>query len=86
MLKTALDKNIEASVVHVIFLNLSLISIHPAKKAQIVLLLDKEVKILIQYSDFFFRKKGLSVNKNNVIELIRYQAARMLATSIYADL
>ena len=60
--KAALDKNIEAFVVYITSLNLSSILIHPARKAQITLLLAEEVKIPTEYSDFldiFSEKKAL---------------------------
>lgn len=52
--KLALDKNVEAFVVHVTFLSLSksTMSIHPAIVAQITLLIVIKVKILAEYSDF----------------------------------
>lgn len=46
--KAALDKSIEAFIVYMRFFNLSLVSIYPAKKAQIVLLIAKEVKIVVK--------------------------------------
>ena len=60
--KTALDENVEAFVVHVTSLSLSSMVIHPAKKAQITLLVAKKVNIPIEYSDFldvFLKKKAL---------------------------
>ena len=55
----ALDKNIEAFVMHVTSLSFNLIVIHLARKAQIVLLAAKKLQIPIKYSDFsnFFLKK-----------------------------
>lgn len=53
-----LDKNIEAFVIYVALLSL----MHLAKKAQIALLLIKNVKILSKYSEFlnvFSKKKAL---------------------------
>ena len=67
--KVALDENIEVFVVHVT--SLLTIAIHPAKEAQITLLVAKEVKILTKYSDFsdvFSEKKAsilLEVTKLN---------------------
>lgn len=61
-----LDKNVETFILHVTSLNLSLILIYPTKKAQIVLLLAKEVKIPVKYSDFsnvFSKKKALILLK-----------------------
>ena len=55
-----LDEHVEAFVVHVTFL--STMAIHLAKKAQIALLVAKEVKILTEYSDFldvFSKEKAL---------------------------
>lgn len=51
--KTALDKNVEAFVVHVLSLNLGSILIYPANKSQIVLLFVEKIGILTEYSDFF---------------------------------
>ena len=51
-------------MVHVIF-PLTM-AIHPAKKAQIALLVTKEIKILTEYSDFsdiFLKKKALILPK-----------------------
>ena len=56
--KTALDKHIKAYVMHVTFL-LTMV-IYPVRKAQIVLLVAKKVRILFEYSDFsdvFLKKK-----------------------------
>ena len=56
----ALDENIEVFVVHVSFLSLgSKMTIHPAREAQIVSLLAKEVTVPTEYSDFtdVFSKK-----------------------------
>lgn len=64
--KTALDKNIEAFVVYVTSLSLSLMSIYLAKKAQIVLLLARKIKILAKYLDFsdvFLEEKPLVLQK-----------------------
>ena len=58
--KAALHEHVEVFVVHMI--SLLTMAIHPAKKAQIVLLVTKEVKIPIEYSDFldvFLEKKAL---------------------------
>ena len=49
--KAALDKNIEAFVVHVSFLG-SRMSIYPAKKTQLASLLTKKVTVPTEYSDF----------------------------------
>ena len=46
-----MDKNIKAFVVHVSSLG-SKMTIHPAKEAQLALLLAKKVTILVKYSDF----------------------------------
>ena len=51
--KTALDEKIEAFVVHVSFLSLrSKMTIHPAREAQIALLLAKKITVSAKYSDF----------------------------------
>lgn len=50
--KAILDKNIKTFVVLVTSFSLSLMSIQPAKKAKIALLLTKKVKIQIKYLDF----------------------------------
>ena len=50
--KAALDENVEAFVVHVTSLSLNSIAIHPAREAQIALLVAKEAKIPTKYSDF----------------------------------
>ena len=55
-----MDEHVEAFMVYVTFL--LTIEIHPAKEAQISLLIAKEVQILSEYSDFldvFFKKKAL---------------------------
>ena len=49
--KAALDENVEAFVVHVSSLR-SRINIHPAKKAQLALLLTKKVTVPTKYLDF----------------------------------
>ena len=49
--KTALNGNIEAFVMHISFLG-SRLTIHPAREAQIALLLAKKVIISDEYSDF----------------------------------
>ena len=59
-----LDENIEAFIVHVGFLSLgSKMTIHPAQKAQIALLLAKEVTVSTKYSDFadVFSKESAEV-------------------------
>ena len=58
--KLALNKHVKVFVVHVTFL--LTIAIHPAKKAQITLLVATEVKISTKYSDFsdiFMKEKAL---------------------------
>ena len=62
--KTALDKHVEAFVVHMTFL--LTMAIHPARKAQIVLLVAKKVQILSKYLDFlyvFSKKKALILSE-----------------------
>ena len=57
--KTALDKHVKVFVVHVT--SLLTMAIHPAREAQIALLIAKEVKISTKYSDFsdvFLEKKA----------------------------
>ena len=49
--KAALNENIEAFVVHISFLELRM-TIYPARKAQLALLLAKKVTVLVEYSDF----------------------------------
>ena len=49
--KTALDENVEAFVVHVSSLGIR-ITIHLARKAQLALLLAKDVIMPTEYSDF----------------------------------
>lgn len=54
------DKHVEIFVVHITFL--LTIAIYTARKAQITLLIAKEVKILTEYLDFsniFLKEKGL---------------------------
>ena len=60
--KVALNENIEAFVVHVSFLELR-ITIHPAREAQLALLLAKEVTVPIKYSDFadVFSEKSANI-------------------------
>ena len=60
--RTALDENIEAFIVHVTFFNLNSMLIHPARKAQIPLLIAKEGKIPtnnLDFLDVFLEKKAL---------------------------
>ena len=59
----ALEENIEVFVMHVTSFSLNSIAIHLAKKAQIALLVAKEVKILTKYSDFsdVFLEKRASI-------------------------
>ena len=61
--RAVLDENVEAFVVHVTSLSLNSMSIHPAKEAQIALLIAEEVKIPTNYSDFsdVFSKEKASV-------------------------
>ena len=62
----ALDENIEVFVMHMTFLSLNSIPMHIAQKAQIALLVAKQVKILTKYSDFadvFSKKKALILPK-----------------------
>ena len=66
-----MDEHIETFVMYVTFL--STIAIHPAEKAQIALLVAKEVKILTKYSDFsdvFLEEKALILPE--VTELNQY--------------
>lgn len=60
--KAALDKNVKAFIMHVALL-ISKMIIHPARKAQIVLFLAKEVTIPAKYLDFadVFSKKSAEV-------------------------
>lgn len=55
----ALNKNVEAFVVHVFFLNLESMIIYPAQKAQITLLITEIVTIPAQYLNYIniFSKK-----------------------------
>lgn len=65
-IKTILNKSVEAFIVHMTSFNLSLILIHLAKKAQIILLFTKKVTIYNKYSDFsnnFLKKKLLILLK-----------------------
>ena len=50
--KAALDEHVEAFVVYVTSLSLNSMLIHPAREAQIALLVAEEVKIPTKYSDF----------------------------------
>ena len=60
--KAALDENVEAFVVHVSFLGLRM-TIHPAREAQLALLLTEEVTVPVEYSDFadVFSEKSANV-------------------------
>ena len=60
--KVALDENVEAFIVHVSSLG-SRITIHPARKTHLALLLAKEVTMLTEYLDFadVFLKKSVNV-------------------------
>ena len=56
------DENVEAFVVHVTSLNLNSMPIHPAREAQIALLVIEKVQIPSEYSDFldvFSKEKAL---------------------------
>ena len=58
-----LDENVEAFMVHMIFLSFSkpMILIHPVRKAQIASLIIEKLKISAEYSDFsdvFSEKKA----------------------------
>lgn len=53
-IKTALDKNIKALIVHLTSISLNLILIYLVKKAQIALLIIKKVIILEKYSYFAY--------------------------------
>ena len=62
--QAALDKNVEAFVMHVSFLSLrSKMTIHPAWEAQIMLLLIKKVTVPAEYLNFadIFSKKSVEV-------------------------
>lgn len=48
----SLDKNVDAFVIYMTFLNLDLILIQLVKKTQIILLITNKVKILTKYLDF----------------------------------
>ena len=59
--KAALDKNIKAFVIYMIFFSLNSMTIHTDQKAQIALLVIKEAHILLKHSDFldiFIKKKA----------------------------
>ena len=58
----ALNENVEAFVVHISFLGLK-ITIHPAREAQLALLLAKELTVPTKYSDFanIFLEKSANV-------------------------
>ena len=71
--RAALNKNVQVFVLHVTSLTLNLMSIHLAKKAEIVSLITKEVKIPTNYSDFsnvFSEEKALILPK--IIDLNQY--------------
>ena len=57
-----MEENFEAFVVHVSSLKLRM-NIHPARKAQLTLLLTKKVTVLVEYLDFadFFLEKSVNV-------------------------
>lgn len=64
--KTPFDEYVKTFIVYITLLNLSLISIYPAKKAKISLLITKKVNILEKYSNFsniFLEKKALVLLK-----------------------
>lgn len=50
--KVVLDKNVEAFVMNITSVSIHLILIHPTQKAQIALLITKDVSILAKYLDF----------------------------------
>ena len=65
-IKAVLDENVKAFVVHVTSFSFNLMPIYLAQKAQIALLVAKEVKVLIKYSDFldvFLEEKALILPK-----------------------
>lgn len=67
-----LDENIKIFIVYITFLNFSKLTIiiHLVKKAQIVLLLAKKIKISIKYLDF----SNIFLEKNALIllELVKF--------------
>lgn len=78
-----LDKNVEAFVMYVTSFNLSLMLIHPTKKAQIASLITKKIKILVKYLDFsnvFPTKEGFNITKANQTQLTYHQTAKRSAT------
>lgn len=74
--KVVLNENFEASIIHISSLNLKLITINSAWKAQMGLLLIKEIIVPIEYADFIdvFSKElanvlpeKTSINKNTIL-------------------
>ena len=64
--KVELDKNVKAFIIYKTFFNLNLMSIHPAHKVRISLLVAKKVKIAHKYLDFlniFLKEKTLILLK-----------------------
>lgn len=61
--KAVLDEDVEAFIVHMISLSLGWMTIYRARKAQIALLLIKEVTVLTKYINFtdVFSKKLLEI-------------------------
>ena len=64
------DENLKAFVMHMTSFNLNLMSIHPAGKAQIALLIIEKMQIPSKYLDFsdVFSKKKVSI-LSEVIEI-----------------
>ena len=60
--KVALNKNIKIFIMYMIFLSFKLMLISSTSKIEIVFLITKKIKILIQYLDFldvFLKEKAL---------------------------
>ena len=71
--RAAFDENVKAFIMHVTSFSLNLMSIHPAKKAQIALLIAEEVKIpndYLDFSDVFSKEKALLLPE--IIDLNQY--------------
>ena len=83
--KTALDKNVEPFIIHVIFFSINLMPMHLAQKAQTALLLTKKIKILTKYLDFldvFLGKKAFGFTKNIQLKLVYYKTLKKSSTTL----
>ena len=80
-----LDKNIKIFVMHITFFSANSIVIYPAKKAKVILLFIKKMKISTKYLDFldiFLKKKDFGLIRDNQVKSIHYQAGKRSITTL----